>query len=180
MLCGVGTVEVLAVEVIVLLFPHARNLANHFIPHQLRHRRIHDVEGLQFMTTRSSPRAKFKTTIGYVVKHCGAFSDARWVFFQSWQTRDARCQMDVIGLCCNPSHDHLGGRHVAVFDKPMMFAKPGIFPVVFIGKNHIFGLFEQLIMLGLGIVCPRSWQIAIDKYSKFHKIPNLCNLSTFL
>ena len=168
---GGGDGEELAVEVIVLLLPHARNFADDLVPLGLGLAGIHDVEGPQFVAASASAGAELEPVVGEVVEHGGPLGNTDRVFLPGRETGDGRAEVDVVGLSGHPAHYWGRCRHVAVLGQAVVLAEPDVLPVVFVGEDGVLGLAQEFGVLALAVVGGRARGVAVAEDAEFHGCP---------
>ena len=90
------------------------------------------------------------------------------VFFGGGERGDGGAEVDPVGFGGHVPHEGIGGGHVAVFGQAVVFAAPGIFPVVFVGVDGVFGFAHEHEMFSFGVVCGRTGQVPVEEEAKLH------------
>ena len=109
-----GHGEVLAVEVVVLLLPHTRDLPYDLVPHGFRLVGVEDVEHAELVTAGTPTGAELESAVRDVVEHGGALSDPGRVLLLGREAGDGRADVDVVSLGGHVAHERGGSRHMAV------------------------------------------------------------------
>ena len=141
--------EVLAVELVVHLLPHPRDLLDDLFPLGLGRVLVEDVEGGHLVAAGAAAGAPLEAPVGDVVEHRGPLGVAHRVLLARREAVDAGRQVDVVGVAGDVTHDDLGRRHVAVLGQRVVLAEPGVLPVVLVGEDRVLGLPHQAGVLRL-------------------------------
>ena len=138
------------------------------IPHGLGFRQHGAVEGRDLVGARAASGAELESALGQVVHRRGALGQADRMLFGRGERRDGRAEVDSVGLRRYVPHEGIGGGHVAVLGEAVVFAAPGVFPVVFVGVDGVFGFTHEHQMLGFGVVRGRAGQVPVEEEAKLH------------
>ena len=167
--------ERLTMVLVVLLLPHARNLANDLVPHGLGLGEFGAVEGSDLMAAGAPTGAELKPALGKVIHHRCSFGDANRMVLTCRERGDRRADMDLFGASGDVPHHRIRRRHMAVFGESVVLAEPGVLPVVAITEHGVLGFAHEHQMLRIGIVCCRSRQVPVEEQSELHVAPSaLC------
>ena len=89
--------EVLALEGVVFLLPHARDLPDHFVPLRACGGGVVDVEGGDFVAACAPPGAEFKASFQEVIQHGDFFCALHGVVHTGAEVEDAGAHMNPLG-----------------------------------------------------------------------------------
>ena len=160
--------EVLALEHVVTLLPHAWDLADDLVPLGLGRVLVEDVEGGHLVAARTAAGPPLEPVVGEVVHHGGPLGVADGVLLAGRQTVDGRTDVDPLGPGGHVAHDRLGSRHVRVLGQGVVLAEPGVLPVVEVGRDGDLELALDHQVLGIGVTGRRPREIPVDEDSELH------------
>ena len=169
-----GHSEMLALEGVVELLPHARDLVYRFFPLAFGGVLVQDVERGDLVATCAATGAPLVTVIREVIERCGALGVTHGMIDSRREVVDRRAEVDAFGTRGYVAHDHLRCRHVAVLGKRVMLTEPRVLPVVAIGMNCVLGFAHQHGVFTCRVVGRWTRNIAIQKNAELHDSP-LCD-----
>ena len=158
----------LALEGVVFLLPHARNLPDHFVPFRARGGGVVDVEGGDFVAACAPPCAEFKAAFQKMIQHGDLFGTLHRVVDPWAEIEDARSHMDALGHSAEVAGECFVARKVAVFRQSVVLSEPDILPVVLVGALDHFYFLHEGGVLRLWVVRLLARQIPLNEKSEFH------------
>ena len=162
--------EVLARERVVLLLPHARDLADGLVPLGARRARIVDVERGDLVRARTPSGAELEAPVAQVVEHRGPLGVADRVVHARAQVEDARTEVDPLGGAGQVAHVDVAGRDVAVLGEGMVLGHPHVLPAGAVGDLDEIRLVEQRRVLGRGVMGRRARHETLDEDAELHDV----------
>ena len=165
---GIGHGEVVALELVVLLLPHPRDLTDDLVPLRLGRVLVEDVERSDLVAACAPARAPLEPSLEEVVEHGHPLGRPHRVVHPRREVHDAGPDVDPVGGVGQIAHGHLGGRHVAVLGEGVVLPDPGVLPVVLVRLDHVLHLPQEHLVLTCGIMGRRPRQIPVDEDSELH------------
>ncbi len=164
----VGHGEALAVELVVLLLPHARDLRGDLFPLGLGRVLVQDVERSDLVAAGASTGSPLEPVAGDVVHHRGALGGPDRVVDPRRDVHDRRAEVDALGLRSDVADRDLGSGQVAVLGQRVVLAEPDVLPVELVGVDGDVELAHQRDVLRLAVVGCRPGHVAVGEDAEFH------------
>src|SRR5262245_34496713 len=161
-----GHAEVLALEAVGPLLPHAGNLLERFLPHGLGLGRARNREPAPLRRRRPPARAELDPPLGEMVHGGDPLGDARWVVHRRGQVADREPDVDAPRPRRDPREEDLGRRLVRVVEEEVVLGRPVVLEAGGVaGERHVELPHEARVL-----VVPRR-NVHLRKDPEFHRRP---------